>query len=276
MKKNLLIITLFLFPGLHIAFAQLQECSTITSLKQQMLETGFTDSVDHIKKLNRTFHLNFHVVKDENGETGMDLSNIDPVIGELNTSFEPISVKFKFSEIHAIDNFSYNTIYYNNTDNELIDLSHVPNTINIYLVTKLYDDEGKITCSYTFFPADEKDVVFIQKNCFDAGRLIHLIGHVFNLYHTHEETFGPETADGNNCKNAGDLCCDTRASKNITTLVNEHCEYSADLKDENGQFYYPSARNYMSFAPSNCRCYFSDEQYIRMINAILKLKNYLW
>lgn len=274
--KKIAGLTLLFLAALHLSYAQLQDCSTITGSKQQLLESGFTDSVSSIMKLNRTFHLNFHLVKNEEGETGIQPSLIEMTINEVNKAFEPIAVKFKLSKINAIDNFNFNTIYFDNSDNELLDVSFIPNTINVYLVDKLYDREGRITCSYTYLPAEEKDAMFIQKSCFDASRVIHLIGHVFNLYHTHEDVFGESTVDGANCSHTGDLCCDTEAMTDLSLLVNDDCEYTGRLKDENGKFYYPSTRNYMSFAPSECRCYFSEEQYIRMINAILKLKTDLW
>jgi hypothetical protein len=256
--------------------AQLLDCATLTSSKQIQMENSFTDSVNQIIKLHRKFHLNVHVVNDNIGDAGIEQGLLESAMLPLNEAFKPIGITFKISDFFTIDNFNYNTIYYNKSDNELVDLSFIPNTINIYLVEKVYDEEGKITCSYAFLPADEKDIIFIQKDCFDPGRLIHLMGHVFNLYHTHEDAFGAEYADGSNCSVAGDLCCDTEAMMDITGLVDDDCEYAGMLKDENGAYYAPSTHNYMSFAPVHCRCFFSEEQYVRMINAIIKLKTHLW
>lgn len=274
--KTLYFISALLLVTFQLSVAQLLDCATLVSEKQLQLESTSIDSVNEIRKLHRTFHLTFHVVKNEEDLPGIDINQIEPAINEMNNAFQPIGVTFKNAQLNYVDNHHYNTIYYNDTDNELVDISHAANTVNIYLVEKLYDVEGRITCSYTFMPADGKDLIFIQKTCFDAVRLIHLIGHVFNLYHTHEETFGNEPVDGSNCNNTGDLCCDTEASPDLTTLTNDDCEYEGNLKDENGEYYYPSARNFMSFAPSPCRCYFTEEQYIRMMNAMLGLKDYLW
>lgn len=274
--KKAIIISVIIIHICSSAFTQVVECASKVSSQQVDFENSFTDSISEIQKLHRTFHLTFHVVKDEAGETGIDLNMVEPAVSAMNAAFQPIGVAFKFSTIKAIDNFNYNTVYYNNTDNELIDISYNSNTINVYLVEKLYDEEGKITCSYTFFPSESKDVMFIQKSCFDDIRLIHLAGHFFNLYHTHEDVFGSETVDGSGCENNGDLCCDTEAAPNLEGQVNDVCEYEGEAKDANGAYYYPSTKNYMSFAPVECRCFFSEDQYVRMINAIVKLKTHLW
>ncbi|MFW6222048.1 MAG: hypothetical protein ACOC3T_00400 [Bacteroidota bacterium] len=255
---------------------QVLDCATLVTQNQVNLEDTFTTTLNNITELDRTFHCSFHVVKDAEGAIGIDPNDIQLTLNEASQVFERISVTFKTSKVYTINNFTYNTLYYDNTDNELVDLSYVNNTINVYLVDKLYDVEGRVTNSYTFMPGDGKDLIFIQKNSFDAVHFIQLLGHFFNLYHTHETVFGDELVDGSNCDAAGDQCCDTEAMPDLSTMVGLDCEYTGTTKDSNGDFYYPGTHNYMSSAPAACKCYFSDQQYIRMSNAMLKLKSHLW
>jgi hypothetical protein len=151
-----------------------------------------------------------------------------------------------------------------------------PHTINLYLVSQLTDKNNRTTCAYTYYPSEKKDMIFIAKNCLSGILLIEQLGHFFNLYHTHETAFGQELVDESNCSIAGDLCCDTHAQPDLSGKVTLDCQYTSSVKDLNGQLYTPSVKNYMSAAPQDCRCFFSKEQYIRMLNAMVLFKDYLW
>ena len=59
----------------------------------------------------------------------------------------------------------------------------------------------------------------IKNDCTAAGgndtTLSHELGHYFDLYHTHETSFGTECPSGSNCQSAGDMVCDTPADPNL-------------------------------------------------------------
>lgn len=251
-------------------------CGTIVPGQQVQLEAVFTDSVSEIINLEKTIYLSAHIVKKQTGENGISDGAINGAIYNLNQLFETIGLTFKLLNTKIIDDYNYNTIFYGNQDNQLTNLSSVDKTINLYFIDNLYDTSGVAVCAYTSMPADHKDVMFFKKTCFNYTILAEQMGHFLNLYHTHETIFGNELVDQSNCENAGDLCCDTYADPNLEGLVSEKCDYLGTKKDTQKTYYSPSTQNFMSFTEQTCKCFYSDEQYIRMINAVLKLKKHLW
>ena len=274
MKKfTVIFICVSLFLRIDI-FSQ-EGCGTLVSSEQVQLETTFTDSISEIINLGKTIYISAHIVENEDGLAGIDESAINGVINGLNQIFETIGLRFQLLKTNIIENYNFNSLDYSSTVQELADISSVDNTINIYFVDYLYDISGGAVCAFTFMPADNMDLMFFNKTCFSTTVFAEQMGHFFNLYHTHETAFGIENANQSNCKNSGDLCCDTYADPNLKDLVSDECEYEGVKKDPQNNFYSPSVKNYMSSSEQVCKCFFSEEQYIRIINAVLKLKGYL-
>jgi hypothetical protein len=256
--------------------AQPYPCGTIVTQEQQDFEGTLTDSVTRIPELNRTFHLSVFIAKDNKGQSNLNPADLNAAIAQLNTAFEPINVTFSLYNLSYIDNYHFDEIRLATNENDLFAQNTIQNTINIYLVFKLYNETNLEIGGYTYYPSASKDVLIMEKSCLSGVFLTEQIGHFFNLYHAHETVFGNELTGRSNCSTAGDLCCDTPADPNLTARVSEDCQYTGTNKDAGGDFFVPSTANFMSFGPANCRCYFSDEQFIRMINCMLLVKKHLW
>ena len=269
-------ILIFTFKTIRITDAQVVTCSTVVDPAQVAFESSITDSITTLTELNRTINITVHVVRYSNGETGVVPDSIIQDVAEVNQAFDPIKVSFRIGSIDTIDNYQLDYIRQAVNEKDITAQYYQPHTINLYLVSQLIDKTNKTTCSYTYYPSAKKDVIFMAKNCLSGILLIEQLGHFFNLYHTHETAFGQELADESNCSSAGDLCCDTYAQPDLSGKVTFDCQYTSSVKDPNGQFYHPSVKNYMSAAPQSCRCFFSEEQYIRMLNAMVLFKDYLW
>ena len=274
MKKLIHFVWLFAISA-FVLHAQ-SDCGTIVTTKQVQLESTFVDSVSEIINLEKRIYLSAHIVKDESGGNGIDASTINSAIYNLNQVFDKIGLHFTLLNTTTIVDYNYNTVVYGNQDMKLSAFSSIDNTINLYFVNNLFSIADAQVSAYTFMPADNKDFIFFAKDSFNYVVLAEQIGHFFNLYHTHETVFGKELADQSNCNSAGDLCCDTYADPDLLGIVSEKCGYLGTAKDSQNNYYAPSVHNFMSSSVSACKCFFSDEQYIRMINAVLKLKTHLW
>jgi hypothetical protein len=258
------------------ARAQQFPCGTTVSQAQQDFETGLTDTVSQVVELNRTFHLAVFITEDNEGEINIDPAEITAAISELNAAFERIKVTFALHSLSYIDNYHFDEIHQEDNETDLITQNTVGNVINLYLVLHLYNEAGQEVCGYTYYPADSDDVILLNKSCLNGPFLIEQIGHFFNLYHTHETIFGIELVARTNCQTLGDRCCDTPADPDLTLKVSPDCQYTGKVKDSAGDYFITTTANYMSSSPLDCRCYFSDKQYRRMINCMLQVKDYLW
>ena len=269
-------ILIFSFNILRFTNAQVVTCSTVVDSAQIKFENNITDSITTLIPLNRTFNITVYVVKySGSDQTGVNPNDINQYIAEVNQAFEPIKVTFQIGSYDTIDNYQLDYIRQAVNEKDLTSRYFQLNTINLYLVSQLTDKTNKTTCAYTYYPSARKDMIFMAKNCVSGVLLTEQLGHFFNLYHTHETAFGLELVNESNCSTAGDLCCDTYAQPDLSGKVTD-CKYSSSVKDPNNQLYQPSVKNYMSAAPQDCRCFFSKEQYIRMLNAMVLFKNYLW
>ena len=273
MKKVFLLI-LYVLLNCKFSISQTITCGTTITSEQINFENLFSDSVNNIIYLNRKIHINVYITKDKNGNTNFDIHSLNQAINTINILFDKIKVKFEISSLIYIDNYHYDVIN-ENKEKDLLSMYYKKNLINIFIVKEIYKNSLS-TCAYAYYPSSNIDAIFIAKNCFHSSHLIEQIGHLLNLYHTHETAFGKETVKRTNCKTKGDKCCDTPADPNLSLLVNAECKYTGTVTDENNELYNPTVNNYMSASLPECKCYFSDEQYLRMINCLLRLKNYLW
>ncbi|MBN1415332.1 MAG: hypothetical protein JW973_09545 [Bacteroidales bacterium] len=260
----------------YILQAQPFPCGTVVTQEQKDYEEALADSVNQIIELNRTFHLAVFIVKDNNGQSNVDPVALDEAIEQVNLAFERIRATFSLYSLTYIDNYNFDEIHLGTNEQDMTTQYVVRNMINIYFVSGLFNDENQEICGCTYFPVENRDVIFIHKDCLDGTFLTEQFGHFFNLYHTHETIFGEELAQRINCTTAGDRCCDTPADPVLTQKVSPDCEYVGNYRDPSGTYYYTTTANYMSFSPLHCRCYFSDGQYLRMINCMLLAKKHLW
>lgn len=259
------------------ANAQIKRCGTELNDKQKNFELSFTDSVTSLFTFDRVINVTLFIVKDDEGETNVDMGEFNSAFAGVNNAFEKINLHFRISATRYIDNYHFDELKKGDNETDMVIQNIVANTINLYLVSKLLDADDQEVCGYTYYPAEAKDIILMNKSCISASLMTEQFGHFFNLYHTHEDGFASELVNGSNCSTAGDLCCDTPADPDLTGKVASDCQYESTFKDENNDYYIPSVYNYMSFSPDNCgKCYFSDEQYLRILNCLLKIKSHLW
>jgi hypothetical protein len=279
MVKNMLRYTgplfLLMLPFIPIA-AQPFPCGTEVTQEQKDFETTLTDSVTQLYELNHTVHLAIYIVKDNKGQSNVDTAVLSDAIVKVNAAFHLIKTTFALFSLSYIDNYNFDVIRMGANEKSLLTQYAVPDMICVYLVNKLYNAVGQEICGYTYYPSASKDVILLRKGCLSGAFLTEQMGHFFNLYHTHETAFGNEYVDRSNCGTSGDRCCDTPADPGLTGMVSADCQYNGTGRDTHGHYYAPTTHNFMSLAPLSCRCYFSEDQYIRMINCMLMAKRHLW
>jgi hypothetical protein len=256
--------------------AQPFPCGTTVTQEQKDFESALTDSMTQLTELNRILHLAVYIVKDNKGQTNVNPAALNEAIAQVNTAFDKIKTIFALYSLSYVDNYNFDEIHIGSNEKALLTQYAIPDMICVYLVNKLYTITGQEICGFTYYPSASKDVILLKKACLSGTFLTEQLGHFLNLYHTHETAFGNEQINRSNCNTSGDLCCDTPADPNLTGMVSADCQYNGTGKDSNGDFYTVTTYNFMSFSPLSCRCYFSDDQYIRMINCLLKAKQHLW
>ncbi len=269
-------LMIFILFSLKIT-PQIYRCGTELTDNQKTFEMGLADTVHSVMNVNRTFHVSLFIVRDKQGETNVDMSEFNAAFSGLNNAFDEIKLNFILSSVSYIDNYHFNILKKKENESDLITQNRIAGTINVYLVDHLFDGNDQEVCAYTYYPAEKKEVILLSKSCIAEEFLIEQFGHFFSLYHTHEKGFAEELANGSNCSTSGDLCCDTPADPDLTGQVTSDCQYISTEKDANGDDYAPSVFNYMSFGPGECKkCYFSEDQYIRVLNCILLSRSHLW
>lgn len=195
--------------------------------------------------------------------TNISIAEIEAEVASANRIYNSAGIEFFICGSPRI--IEGGGTYTFNTGNELNDFNYVPGTINIYFADAVTSSGGVSLCGYARFPfsnLEETRYVMMSKDCStDGATLIHELGHFYGLYHTHETAFGREYVDGTNCDVAGDLLCDTRADPNLSSPnYMSGCSYIGKVTDPKGAPYVPPVNNFMSYAPSPCVRFFTEEQ----------------
>jgi hypothetical protein len=282
MKMRLIFSLVFLGQTCFNAnvWAQVPVCGTIVSGDQITLENGINipsvNANESLPILDLEMAVTVYIIKNETGATTISISDVQSAIDRLNLSFSPIKLRFRICETKYVDNYLLDAIDMAGNINELLIQYYNPKTINLYFSTDIKDLYGTQLNGYAMMPAEKQEAVFLTKNQVSGNEVIHQFGHFFNLYHTHETVFGKEFVNGANCHTTGDHCCDTPADPVLIGSVSGACEYTGTAKDTNGQFYIPGVHNYMSFTNDACRCFFTNDQFMRIVNCVRNFKTDLW
>jgi len=268
-KLLLLIINLFLLLNYSLA----QDCGTTISEEEsiqleKLLQSNETSSrrlVANDAVVN--IPLKFHLFRRTDGSGGLNQSQIDNLIAQVNDYY--INANMLFFQEGDINYIDDDDIYDFNADSEgdATVGNTVTNVVNVYLFNSI-QLSGSPLCGYTRFPPSA-DRVFAVYSCVTNGNttLEHELGHYFTLYHTHGTTntgTTDELVNQSNCRSAGDRLCDTPADPNLSGQVDSNCAYIGGATDANGDIYKPDPSNIMSYAPDRCADKFSRDQYDRI------------
>ncbi|MHC5114267.1 MAG: hypothetical protein ACYTGP_07555 [Planctomycetota bacterium] len=204
--------------------------------------------------------LTIHIVRNSVGTGGLEVSELCPVLDDLNVLSAQMGLQFYVQPpIRYINNNNWTDIESNEELYALLDTYHVPFTVNSFFVPDLI---GGTYCGVAVMQGTTAGGVVIDNDCaWSADLWAHEIGHVFSLLHTHNSFYGEECVDGSNCAEAGDMLCDTPADPNLADLVDPDCVYTGTALDPcNNDPYQPDTTNIMSHSRLSCRDTFSPQQ----------------
>lgn len=272
-----------LFLGSMHVFAQTDfKCGTVIPhdyLESQKRSMPGYFGCEQINRVDRKLSILFQVVRDSLGPTGVTDFNLQNGVDRLNEVWGPIGMSFEFCERRDLDNHQFNYYVEDTHGAEMRAMYYEPEIINIFITSTVYREPQGDVNGYAYLPGGQ-DIIHIKKSTLEDpefGTLIHEMGHFLGLLHTFETQTGLELVDGSNCTTAGDLVCDTEANPtdNASDFNDEDCNYVGNpATDAMGNFYVPPSKNHMSYSP--CRCEFTKQQYNRMVEQYLQLRNYLW
>lgn len=258
-----------------------QSLEYINSLKPKMekYERAFmlkkSNKGTSVKVIN-SIPIKAHIIRSSKGTGGLSVSELNNAISNLNAIFANAYMEFFLCDgINYINDDAL--CYYKKSDeNDLIERNNVPNLINIYITDYVENASHESICGYSN-NTKGNDFIVIKTSCMtNNSSLAHELGHFFSLMHTH----GPndtttELVNGNNCDTDGDGICDTPADPKLSSdTINNFCEYTGNLTDENGDHYNPLTNNMMSYSLKGCRTVFTPQQLARIYAYYLTTKNY--
>jgi hypothetical protein len=266
-----LFIALFILSG-YGAVAQVNTggCGTVTP--QSEVEKIY-DFVQHnpatyaktTAGILDSIPLSIHIVGNDAGGGYYQLSELFPLICQLNTRYAPVNFHFYIQwPIEYINSSAYYAHDFG-VGGTMMYQHNVANTANVYFVQ---DPAGN--CGYYSYYGD---AVAIGKNCAgnNSTTLTHELGHYFSLPHTFNGwengnvPSNPEavrrSGAGTNCNSAGDGFCDTYADY-ISTRWS--CPGPVNKTDIYGDPYHLDSSMYMSYSADPCQSRFSPQQIARM------------
>ncbi|OAV71888.1 Pregnancy-associated plasma protein-A [Bacteroidales bacterium Barb4] len=264
-KIVLLVFACFYMP--FRSFSQTDKCGTVVKGDASDLRSLSSITIEPLPANEniKYFPIKHHIVRKSDGTGGLNVSDIDKVMQELNDKYEKAYVKFyTYNDIDFIDSDIYYD-YHEADEYPLMRKYNNEKAINIYYFHTITYRSGSTPDGYSHFPDEEENFIAIKKQwVLESDIVIHEVGHFFGLYHTHETAFGKEKIDGSNSSYTGDMCRDTPADPRLSAaVVNDNCEYIGNLEYD-GLKYKPNTHNHMSYSRLECKDEFTNDQLARI------------
>lgn len=256
----------------------------------KLYETEFVALTEKAKKSRTNKHtaptalnsipIRAHIIRTSDGKKGLSVTEMDKALSDLNEIYANAFMEFFLCEdVNYINNDDFYYAFSKSKEPDLTENHYTPGVINIYFTQYVEVRPGISLCGYsnTF---GGSDVIIMNNSCgLNGTSLSHEIGHFFSLMHTHgpdNHQLTTELVDGSNCDTDGDMICDTPADPKLGTIsVDNNCMYTGSLTDANGDMYKPDTENIMSYAPSSCKSYFSEQQLARIYAFYKSARQYL-
>ncbi len=283
-----LITAIFLHAGAGLSPATAQElCGTRllpehVPIVRERIEAGIYDLPEPWRGALYV-PVTFHVVRQSDGTGGLDDVRLVQALDDANLAFANSGIRFCW--VGPTDYIDDDDFYFNIDTMAEIDALRTTNvvadTVNIYFTENLAYEGGGL-CGISSFTFSDVQGVVMRNSCTatedNHTTFPHEIGHYFDLFHTHETFFGSECPDCVDpdcvCSVAGDLLCDTPADPQLGSHnVDPNCVYfGAETDPCAGSLYNPEPGNLMSYAPSTCRHWFTNQQNFRMQATLTRLR----
>jgi len=281
--KNLLLIimVLALSLGANSLFAQSKSCDDPEPdwpnvLTAQQVNKFISSNTNHASP-SFNLRIKFHVLRETDGSTGPNASDVNAQVAFLSTHFGPHNISYTQDPINFIDNSNYvDNTYVDNlggyvqfTKDVLYPAHGATNRLDVFVWPEEF---GFLAGNAIAIPNDYMAISEVKFSAYWEDHIAHEIGHCLNLLHTHQNyqlncpNSAKEQVDGDNCATAGDRCCDTNASWNLDQCNwnSSNCTYNdTNRKDCENAIYTPDLNNVMSYA-GPCRSLFTLDQRNRM------------
>lgn len=243
MAKKIIVSFLMVISSLFI------NAQTSCGTPQTSTPKDFRPEVGEFSNNILCVNIQFHVVRDNNGNSSVTNSTIDQLVNILNNHFNPHNIYIKKLGVDFINN----STYYNMSDssfNSLTQINNKSNAINFYIINSCTDWAGRAG------DITSRNLVMTAAYLL-SGVSSHEVGHCLNLWHTFQGTRPgtsgcAEAINGSNCLTCGDYVCDTPADQNYGAV--------------NG--YNPDMTNNMSYYSPFTLNHFTNLQGERMRNAL--------
>jgi len=266
-SKFLTILAIFVFcSSTNTAFAQYCATPSVEHNFDLAAFEAFKKRKKSTSRSNerRSIGITIHIVEEVVGASNIDITKLYDEVDAVNRFF--LNTGLEFFLCGAPRTLQGRTIYTKAESDRLLNATeHVPNTINIFYLDEIGDQQfTQFNCGVSTFPfsgkASERSII-MQKGCSTNGAVLaHELGHFFGLFHTHETFGGFELVNGSNCNVAGDRICDTPADPNLGLVGLNGCLYEGNFVDDNGDRYTPDPANIMSYSPARCQSKFTQGQ----------------
>ncbi len=221
----------------------------------------------------------FHVVRLSNGTAGLSETRVAQALADANAAYAGSGIQFcqAGATIYIDSDAFFFDIDTQAEINQLKSTDPVPQTVNVYC-TEFLSNEGGGLCGQSSFTFSGLQGIVQRNSCTgtssNPSTFPHELGHYFDLFHTHETSFGVECTSGSNCSFAGDQICDTPADPNLSGQVNSSCLYIGNAAGPcvGDPPYNPDPANYMSYSLKVCRDMLTPQQQNKAYATLVNLR----